>query len=127
MADCNKCTSKTQCSECKNSKYLKSDNTGCITDCTTDPNKNNIWTNSNNKKCIKCNVTYADCVTCDSSVCKTCPASGKTYMASDSKSCRDTSCSGDPNSGNIWLDSTNKKCILCSASMTNCLKCSTGT
>ena len=51
MADCNKCSSKSICSECKNDKFLDTSKNKCITSCLSDDTNSYllIIKNKNNK------------------------------------------------------------------------------
>lgn len=89
MPDCSACNTSSICTKCSNSKYLKSDSTGCITTCDNDPNSHHyffyyyifneilliylnliidkvIWSDNSvdNKKCIFCNSNIKDCLSC---------------------------------------------------------------
>ena len=98
MADCSTCTGSTACTKCANSKYLKSDKTGCVASCSNDPKASNVYSDSTtgDMKCLFCNSSMTDCVSCDSSSKCTKCGNGK-YLKSDFSGCI-AACTSDPKS-----------------------------
>jgi len=75
-----------QCNSANTNKYLKYDNSNCISSCSIDSNTYTNSTNVTNYKCILCNVNIVNCLTCTNTTnCLTC--ANNTFLKSDNIAC----------------------------------------
>jgi len=105
-----------QCNSVNSNKYLKYDNSNCISNCSVDFDTYTNTTNATNYKCILCNLNIINCSTCTSSVyCLTC--ANNSFLKSDNSACVTNCVNSDIGS---CQDNTNFKCLR-TGIITNCL------
>jgi len=105
-----------QCNSASTNKYLKYDDSNCISSCSIDFNTYANTSNTTNYKCILCNLNIPNCVTCTNSTnCLTC--TNNSFLKSDNSICVASCIISDLGS---CQDNTNFKCLRAGI-ITNCL------
>lgn len=70
MKYCVACTSSSRCTRCGSSKYLDTALKGCISNCLSeDSARPAVWhdaSNSNDRRCRRCDATVKYCIKCNS-------------------------------------------------------------
>ena len=60
MHHCETCSGPSTCTRCGYSKYLRSDGSLCLDDCTTNPGTIKNSADPNDLKCVKCDIAYCE-------------------------------------------------------------------